>query len=99
MKKLLLLIVFSCSFMIGCGSENDPRTNSVGGACGFEVVSDYNNVALACSYKSVSSCESKAQSFLNKYPNISCQAEKPNDHSVDPDTFTITPSEIRNLTN
>ena len=98
MKKLLLLIVFSCLLIIGCGNDD-----SVGGACGLEVVGDYNEVVLACQWmnsdKDVNSCKSKAQSFLNKYPNINCQVEKPNDHSVDPDTVTITPEEFKEIIN
>ena len=98
MKKLLLSFSISL-FISSCGPNK--RTNSEGGDCGYEVVHDHNDVALACNYISSEqkalSCKPKAQSFLDKYPNINCKVEKSNDHSVDPDIVTITPSTFQNI--
>lgn len=88
---------------VGGSNGTDARTNSVSGYCGFKVVSDYNKVVLSCRHmtsdKDIDSCKSKAQSFLDKYPNINCQAGKPNDASVDPDTVTITSDEFKEIIN
>ena len=90
----------------GGNSDSDVVSdrNSTGGDCDSDVVGDYNDVAFACrrvkvkvTDKNINSCKSKAQSFLDKYPNINCKAEQPSDTSVDPDTITITPSKFEDM--
>ena len=101
MKKLLLLNIFSYLLITGCADKGGKLLDD---NCRYEVISDYNNVVLSCTYlgsynwaEKKASCKSKAQSFLKKYPNINCKAEKPSDTSVDPDIITITGREIENL--
>ena len=57
----------------------DPG-NYRGGNCGAKVVSDYNVVVTSCtamrSHAEAAHCKQQAKAFLQRYPNISCQAKK-----------------------
>jgi hypothetical protein len=54
--------------------------NFRGGNCGSKVVWEYNTVVKSClamrSPTDAGNCKTLAKSFLEKYPGISCQAQK-----------------------
>jgi hypothetical protein len=82
-------------------APTDTSSNYLGGACGSKVISDFNNIPLRCKYadevKELRECKNTAQSFLNKYPNISCEAEQLDSNSVDNRSITIKASDIQSL--
>ena len=88
--------------LIGCTkSKDNPITNSVGGACGIDVVGDYNTIVHNCQMESLNAtgynCDDSINSFLNKYPGINCTAEKSDPNSVDNQVVQVNESDIREL--
>ena len=80
-KKVLSLFVFVILFLISCGKKEGESWFGVNSAsqfksvnCGYDVISDYNSVALACGYRSEGECDSYIKRFLEKYPGINCEA-------------------------
>jgi hypothetical protein len=85
----------------GGGTTVDSSGNYKNGSCGTTVVSDYNTVVIRCKYMNTDadarSCKSTAQSFLNKYPDINCTAEKTDSSSVDNRSTTLTATNIQKV--
>ncbi|MCT4642150.1 MAG: hypothetical protein N4A33_07595 [Bacteriovoracaceae bacterium] len=104
MKKLLLCVLPMLLF-ISCGankeetSEDNFYSQSVGGNCGLDVVSDYNSMALQCrsmySTSDVDECENKIIQLMDKYPGIDCKAER--GYGLDKEEFYITESNLQSL--
>ena len=82
-------------------SQVDPNLNSQSGNCGSTVISDYNTYVLRCKYMTtdddVRNCKSTAQSLLNKYPGLSCQAAQEDSSSVDQQPITIQASKVQSV--
>ena len=97
MKNKILIPVVCLMFTVGC-SKDDPDENYKGGNCGTDVVSDYNDMISDCRLAALSSsssysCRSSVDSFLAKYPGISCDAESLSTG----DRMTITESKVRSM--
>lgn len=103
MKKLLLAAL-SLLVLASCGSkteEDDFFDQYQSGACGLDVVADYNSMVLECKHmrdrSDLYECESKAEQFDNKYHGISCKAER--GYGLDKETIYIEQSSIDELLN
>jgi len=104
MKKVLTIALMALLF-VSCESEdgsaeqamNDFQYQSTSGACGYEVVSNYNSSVLDCmtilDRSDIYECQESLQSFKNQYPGINCQVE----NLENGETFTITESYINSL--
>ncbi|HXH32660.1 MAG TPA: hypothetical protein VNJ01_17815 [Bacteriovoracaceae bacterium] len=89
MKNLFLISiqVSVLCLLVSCGKdkaekkEMDKFFNQYqNGACGLDVVSDYNSMAIPCRYittrDEIPQCRTLVQQMMSKYPGISCEAEK-----------------------
>lgn len=90
----------------GDGTDGKPQapSNSKSGYCGSEVVSDYNEVMHSARMAKISKSsndykklKNKAKSFVDKYPELNCKAERDSDKSVDKEEFTIELAPIKDL--
>ncbi len=104
------LLVFTACGKDGDGSGSSESwsgyspgsTNSSnGGACGSEVISDYNTYVLRCKYMTTTSdarnCKSTAQSLLSKYPNLNCTASQSSSSSINSTTVRVTASSVQSV--
>lgn len=109
----LPIALLCITLLSACGNDGGSTSSSSGasedfnpdrytsGNCGSTVISDHNTVVIRCrnmrTASDARSCKSSAQSFLNKYPGISCQAEERSSNSVNNTTMTITPYKFQKV--
>lgn len=111
MKKLVLLSMLSVLF-VACGKDGGLAAEEAlqqveeqkfynqadSGACGLNVVSDYNSAVIECRGMSTleegRNCRSYFKKFLEKYPNINCEAET--GYGLSKENITISYSKIQN---
>lgn len=87
MKSFITL--FLLLLMASCGKTEAQKQKEAfqkytgqykSGACGTDIIIDYDNMALTCGYVStaseVSSCKSSISNFIAKYPGINCKAKE-----------------------
>lgn len=68
----LLASVLALVFATACGKESKEKDS---GACGGELLSDYNSIVMACNYDDESKCSLNKDKFLAKYSEVNCTAE------------------------
>ena len=82
-------------------TTKDTSGNYLSGYCGSTVVSNYNTVVIRCKYMTTEAdakdCKNTAQSFLNKYPGISCLASSSDSSSINNKTTSINAADIQSI--
>jgi len=95
---LIVLLLTGALPIIGCETgEMSPSTSNYldGAPCGSQIILDHSRLRTNCYLGSTcADCTASARSFLAKYPNINCTAEKSSDASIDYTTVVISPSFI-----
>lgn len=104
--------------LISCGEDKKPRSSYSfdtldtndgqfqTGACGGDIISDYNSVVSACRRVTLwnfstpaereeikRECNSKIDFFLKKYPGINCQAQE--GYGLDKKDVTVTEARVK----
>jgi len=89
---LLTSALLACT-LVACGKKDAPSSasseaaivtpaanNYLSGACGSQVVSDYNSMQAQCkstdTSDKVEACRTQATAFLQTYPGVSCNITK-----------------------